>query len=304
MKKIISLILVVLCAFSLVACGNGDSEGVLTKIKPSGTEVDSRQYEGLINERIYSNLVSDKAKLDNLGDQWFKIDMKIVEESKTTTSLVIREYKETIEVKGIICLTAKGKLNIKVEFLSQTEGYGKDHADGKEEKRLLKTEGKIIAVDDVAYMDVKETVVRGGVKQTEENKIATRLIEIYDPGFIGILTEGFYGMTVYEKLQDYWGFESGEEIVCYVDGDKAFVEFKVDEESSNEERKSHSQIEIKYAEKSAILEGLRFYSEVREKTSSSINEYKNTSIIKRGLIITRCEPVAITAPDVNDYEWS
>ena len=218
MKKIISLVLAVLCAISLVACGGGKSTNVLSKIKPSGEKVSIDQAGNYIIERQNAYLESDTAKLESLTEQWYKIDVKIVEESESEGTT--REYntKESFKFSGVMGVTKSGQINMKLEFEVGAESESKynSHAEVDERKQTIK--GKIIAVGGVAYIDAEMTEEVNGKKTTEETKIMQPVKDMDFDGFDDLVTEGFYGTDIFDELMDALGVDFSGEPVFYLDG--------------------------------------------------------------------------------------
>ena len=71
MKKLISLIMAVLCIVSFVACGQS-SDG-LGEIKPSGERVTYSEVESFVSSRQESYLEKDMAKYEERKEQWFVV---------------------------------------------------------------------------------------------------------------------------------------------------------------------------------------------------------------------------------------
>lgn len=303
MKKIISLVLAVLCAISLVACGGGKSNNVLSKIKPSGEKVSIDQAGNYIIERQNAYLESDTAKLESLTEQWYKIDVKIVEESESEGTT--REYntKQTMEFSGVIGVTQSGQINMKLEFEVESKGESKWNSHEEVSVMSQSVKGKIIAVDGVAYIEAKKTEEVDGEKRTEETKIMQPVKDTEFDGFDDFVTEGFYGTEIFSELMDALGIDLSGEPIFYLDGDKVYAELKFEEADEYEAADAIFQFEVVYAEKSAIVNSVRFYGEVNAEGSDGM-DYRAESQAKLGLSISECEPQTVKAPNDDDYMWA
>ena len=304
MKKILSLILVVLCAVSLVACGGGKSTNVLSKIKTSGEKVSMDQAESFIVERQNAYFESDREKLEALTEQWFKIDVKIVEESESKGST--REYntKQTMEFSGVIGVTQSGQINMKLEFEVESKGESKWNSHEEVAVMSQSVKGKIIAVDGVAYIEAKMTEEVDGEKSTEEIKVMQPVEDTEFDGFDDFVTEGFYGTEIFGELIDALGIDFSGEPVFYLDGDKVYAELKLEEADEYEAADAIFQFEVVYAEKSAIVNSVRFYGEVNAEGSDGMGGYSAENQVKLGLSISECEPQTVKAPNDDDYMWA
>ena len=304
MKKIISLVLAVLCAISLVACGGGKSTNVLSKIKPIGEKVSIDQAGNYIIERQNAYLESDTAKLESLTEQWYKIDVKIVEESESEGTT--REYntKQTMEFSGVMGVTKSGQINMKLEFEVVSEGESKWNSHEEVAVMSQSVKGKIIAVDGVAYIDAKMTEEVDGEKRTEETKIMQPVEDMDFDGFDDLVTEGFYGTDIFDELMDALGIDLSGEPVFYLDGDKVYAEMKLEEVDAYGTAEGLFQFEVEYAEKSAIVNSVRFYGETDVEESDLSGDYHAESQAKLGLSISECEPQTVKAPNDDDYMWA
>lgn len=304
MKKIISLVLAVLCAISLVACGGGKSTNVLSKIKPSGEKVSIDQAGNYIIERQNAYLESDTAKLESLTEQWYKIDVKIVEESESEGST--REYntKESFKFSGVMGVTKSGQINMKLEFEVVSEGESKWNSHEEVAVMSQSVKGKIIAVDGVAYIDAKMTEEVDGEKRTEEIKVMQPVEDMDFDGFDDLVTEGFYGTDIFDELMDALGVDFSGEPVFYLDGDKVYAEMKLEEVDAYSTVEGLFQFEVEYAEKSAIVNSVRFYGEVNAEESDLSGDYHAEGQTKLGLSISECEPQTVKAPNDDDYMWA
>ncbi len=303
MKKIISLVLAVLCAISLVACGGGKSTNVLSKIKPSGEKVSMDQAESFIVERQNAYLESDTAKLESLTEQWFKIDVKIVEESESEGTT--REYntKDSFKFSGVMGVTKSGQINMKLEFEVVSEGESKWNSHEEVAVMSQSVKGKIIAVDGVAYIEAKMTEEVDGEKRTEEIKVMQPVEDTEFDGFDDFVTEGFYGTEIFGALIDALGINLSGEPIFYLDGDKVYAELKLEDADEYEAADAIFQFEVEYAEKSAIVKSARFYGEVNAEGSNGM-DYRAESQAKLGLSISECEPQTVKAPNDDDYMWA
>ena len=303
MKKIISLVLAVLCAISLVACGGGKSTNVLSKIKPSGEKVSIDQAGNYIIERQNAYLESDTAKLESLTEQWYKIDVKIVEESESEGTT--REYntKQSFKFSGVMGVTKSGQINMKLEFEVESKGESKWNSHEEVAVMSQSVKGKIIAVDGVAYIEAKKTEEVDGEKRTEEIKVMQPVEDTEFDGFDDFVTEGFYGTEIFSELMDALGIDLSGEPIFYLDGDKVYAELKFEEADEYEAADAIFQFEVVYAEKSAIVNSVRFYGEVNAEGSDGM-DYRAESQAKLGLSISECEPQTVKAPNDDDYMWA
>ena len=122
MKKIIAIILVVLCAFSLVACGDKDnSTNVLKKLSPTGKRVEQTQAESFIEDRDKAYVESDMEKFENLSEQWLEINVKYVDKSERQSGETIRRLKKITEIIGVIGATSDGELIMDLEVVYEME---------------------------------------------------------------------------------------------------------------------------------------------------------------------------------------
>ncbi|MBQ3495159.1 MAG: hypothetical protein IJA76_00515 [Clostridia bacterium] len=304
MKKIISLVLAVLCAISLVACGGGKSTNVLSKIKPSGEKVSIDQAGNYIIERQNAYLESDTAKLESLTEQWYKIDVKIVEESESEGTT--REYntKQSFKFSGVMGVTKSGRINMKLEFEVVSEGESKWNSHEEVAVMSQSVKGKIIAVDGVAYIEAKMTEEVDGEKSTEEIKVMQPVEDMDFDGFDDLVSEGFYGTEIFGALIEALGIDFSGEPIFYLDGDKVYAELKLEDADEYEAADAIFQFEVVYAEKSAIVNSVRFYGEVNAEGSDGMGGYSAENQVKLGLSISECEPQTVKAPNDDDYMWA
>jgi hypothetical protein len=260
------------------------------------------QAESFIIERQNAYLESDTAKLESLTEQWYKIDVKIVEESESKGTT--REYntKQSFKFSGVMGVTKSGQINMKLEFEVESKGESKWNSHEEVAVMNQSVKGKIIAADGVAYIEAKMTEEEDGEKRTEEIKIMQPVKDTEFDGFDDFVTEGFYGTEIFSELMDALGIDLSGEPIFYLDGDKVYAELKFEEVDSYSTVEGLFQFEVEYAEKSAIVKSARFYGETDVEESSG--DYHAESQAKLGLSISECEPQTVKAPNDDDYMWA
>ena len=302
MKKILSLILVVLCAVSLVACGDKDSANVFKKLSPTGERVEASSVESFVENRENTYLESDIEKFENTSAQWFEVNIKYLQKSESENKARVSKSKTLLEVKGVIGISLNGDLEMDVEIVYEEEIFRK-YSDEKETESENKLNARIIACDGYVYIDAKVTESENGEKQIEKTKVMAPVGELgLGIDFDEITTEVLYGEGFYNLLEILIDVDDNmDKVDCYLDAEKVFMELDMDEDYGDDEyQKGVIQLEVKYANQSAFIEAVRCYGDVKNHRESL--NYFSESELKIGFSIAQCEAKTIIAPDTKGYE--
>ena len=300
MKKIIAIILVVLCAFSLVACGDKDnSTNVLKKLSPTGKKVEKTQAVSFIEDRDNAYVESDMEKFENLSEQWLEINVKYVDKSERQSGETIRRRKNITEIIGVIGATSDGELIMDLEVVHEIESVEIENG-SKVYENESKEKAHVIVYRGMAYMDIKGTFNVNGEKSTEETKSMVPLHRLAFGNIDQINPEELYGTGVYKILGEIIDIKSQEKVDYYLSSDKIFIETDMDEEGNGDESNGVVQFEVEYVEQSGFVNTVRCYGDVEHRSESAT--YSSKTEIKLGLYIAQCEAQTITVPDASDYE--
>ena len=308
MKKIISLILVVLCVFSLFACGDKDSSDVWSKLSHSGKKVDRIKALDYIEDREVSYAESDMAQLESLNAQWFNVDAKYQLKSNTDFYATVSETIILFEMSGTIGLFLNGELAMDVAIVYE-ENFEKqsEKIDVDEENKV---EAHIIVCDGVMYADYKTTSRKEGKRETNQVKVMMPIDELnlhdinignLDIDNLGqIAFEDFYGTGVYKLTRTFINIELEREADFYLSNDKVFLEIDSGYEDDEATSSIFSQLEVEFVSQSAFVKALRYYNNT--KSNIHIDKYLSECDTKIGFIIAQCEAKTIIAPDTKGYE--
>lgn len=306
MKKLISLIMAVLCIFSFVACG--ESSDGLGEIKPSGEKVTYSEVESFVSSRQESYLEKDMAKYEERKEQWFEV--YLLYEEKALEEKSKKEDDVTIEFKGKLGFTEDRKPLLKAEFsLKEKEVDGERTINNEEEI-------KIVYIDDVIYLDLKATYDRAdGSEHKEEYKVMGKLEDIYQSD----ITEALEILLEEESDWDYYGvavldlLTAVEELGAeynganyYKDGDKLFAEVLMEEKESDYKMKGALQAMVEFEKDSAIVNSFSVYAMSYNKSEVVYGDdteiYDNVDEIKLRINLKQIEAASVKAPNTEDYQ--
>ena len=300
MKKIIAIILVVLCAFSLVACGDKDnSTNVLEKLNPTGKRIDRIKALDRIEEREEDYSQSDKAKLENLNVQWFNVDAKYEQNSGSDFFGIVSNSKTLFAMVGVMGYSSDGELLMDVEIVYE-EGQLKKKDDKVETDRKNMIEAHVIACDGVAYVDYKKIVYEEGERKTEKAKVMIP-VDALDFGELGqVEFEDLYGTGVYKLSRTFIDIETERMADFYWGNDKVFIQIENEDADEDYSGERIIQFEVGFSGQSALVETVRYYCET--KADIHMDNHLSTNETRKGFHLIQCEPQTITVPDAGDYE--
>ncbi len=304
MKKLISLIMAVLCIFSFVACGE-NSDG-LGEIKPSGEKVTYSEVESFVSSRQESYLEKDMAKYEERKEQWFEVNLI----KYTAGSSSARSWQTTMTVNGKLVFVNDREILFEADFLVENITV----ENGKEKKSTDKS--KVVLVNEMLYIDSEiKTVDVDGVEQTESIKVKGVLEKIYASDFTAALNKvlfikgndwDYYGVGVFDLLAFVKGIELQSKIANYYkDGNTVYLDVKAEETNSEESEEVIYQSKIEFEKNSAIVKACSlFYRDYKENffNTSSGEVKSNYNEIKIHIDLKKISSGIINTPNAEDYQ--
>ena len=304
MKKLISLIMAVLCIFSFVACG--ESSDGLGEIKPSGEKVTYSEVESFVSSRQESYLEKDMAKYEERKEQWFEVNLI----KYTAGSSSARSWQTTMTVNGKLVFVNDREILFEADFLVENITV----ENGKEKKSTDKS--KVVLVNEMLYIDSeKKTVDADGVEQTENIKVKGVLEELYASDFTAALNKvlfikgndwDYYGVGVFDLLAFVKEIELQSKTANYYkDGNTVYLDVKAEETNSEEGEEVIYQSKIEFEKNSAIVKACSlFYRDYKENffNTSSGEVKSNYNEIKIRIDLKKLSSGIINTPNAEDYQ--
>ncbi len=302
MKKLISLIIALVCMLSLFACEGGGSSKTIRELTPSGEEVQADDMRKAVAQRRATYLEADLAKAEEENDRWFDMEIKM--------SMIVKDGESETEVfykiDGKMGLVDMSELVMDVDILLEAEEVTYDEASNKE-TATMEVKGTLILVDGMAYVDAtaKEVTPDGEkeehVKQMGSLEDAFEFADIEE--LLGVIgdPDSIYSLDVDQLLNMVAG---GTNVKYYNDGDKIFIDYRDTLETTNLKSEEVVQYEIEYKKNSAIVKSSKAYTRNYIETSYYDGVQTVTSIVdmKLGVQVTQISSASIKAPDLEGYE--
>lgn len=305
MKKLISLIMAVLCIFSFVACGGTTSEG-LTEIKPSGGGIELSELEEFLSARQQTHIEKDMAKYEERKEQWFEVNLI----KYTAGGSSARNWQTTMTVNGKLVFVNDREILFEADFLVESINV----ENGKEKKTTDKS--KVVLVNEMLYIDSeKKTIDADGAEQTESIKVKGVLEKIYASDFTVALNKvlfikgndwDYYGVGVFDLLAFVKEIEFQSKTANYYkDGNTVYLDIKAEEINSDESEEVIYQSKIEFEKNSAIVKACSlFYRDYKENfVNTSSGEVKsNYNEIKIRIDLKKISSGIINTPNAEDYQ--
>ena len=302
MKKLISLIIALVCMLSLFACEGGGSSKTIRELKPSGEEIQAGDIRTMVVQRQVTYLEGDLVKAEEEKDRWFDMEIKM--------SMIVKDGESETEVfykiDGKMGLVNMRELVMDVDILLEAEEVSYDETSNKETADM-EVKGNLILVDGMAYVDVtaKEVSPDGEmeehVKQMGSLKDAFEFADIEE--LLGLLgdPDSIHSLDVVEILNM---VADSTNVKYYSEDDKIFIDYRDSLETTNLKSEEVVQYEIEYKKDSAIVKSTKAYTRNYIESSYNKGEQTVTSVMdmKVSVQVKQISSANIKAPDLEGYE--
>ena len=306
MKKLISLMIALVCILSFVACGGSGSSKTIRELEPSGEKIYAADMRRLVSKRQETYLEEDMAKYEEQSDKWFDVQMKMSMLSEVDGDSMEIYYM----IDGKMGFVDMSELVMDVEIVIEGENVSHD-IEGNKITESMSLKGDLILVDGVAYVDVtlKEKGPDGekeeSVKQMGELDDAFDYADIEEMlDFIGDPSDyetSVYGLNITELLNSVAG---GVGVNYYSDEDRIFIDYRESQETTSQKAEMVMQYDIEFEKNSAIVKTTNVYVRtfMESEYSYGIEKGHSLSDIKIGMKVKQISSANIKAPDLEGYE--
>lgn len=306
MKKLISLMIALVCILSFVACGGSGSSKAIRELEPSGEKIYAADMRRLVSKRQETYLEEDMAKYEEQSDKWFDVQIKM--------SMISEEDGDSMEIyymiDGKMGFIDMSELVMDVEIVIEGENVSHD-IEGNKITESMSLKGDLILVDGVAYVDItlKEKGPDGereeSVKQMGELDDAFDYADIEDMlDLIGDPSDyesSVYGLNITELLNSVAG---GVGVNYYSDEDRIFIDYRESQETTSQKAEMVMQYDIEFEKNSAIVKTTNVYVRtfIESEYNYGIEKVHSLSDIKIGMEVKQISSASIKAPDLEGYE--
>ena len=306
MKKFISLIIALVCMFSLFACEGGGVSKTIRELTPSGEEIQAEDMRTLVAERQETYLEEDLAKAEESKDKWFDMEVKmsvLMEENEAVSEVF---YK----IDGKIGFVDMSELVMDLDVVLEAKdvSYAED---GSEVVVTAKINGTLIMVDGMAYIDVTSKEVGPDGEKEEHVKQMGELEEVFDYmeiedilSLIGDPTDdegSIYGVNVNGILDMVAGSVG---VTYYAEDDKIFIDARETMEESGIKTESVIQYAVEYKRNSAIVKSTKVYMRnyLESSYDDGVETFSSIMDMKIGMQVKQIASANVSAPNTEGYE--
>ena len=302
MKKLLCLLLVLVCLLSLFACGGNDASAI-KEFELKGEKMDRIELKNYVLDRQQEYLKKDMEKTGGGEDKWFDIDIKNLCFGESADS----SYEIFCYINGKMgILMGSEDISLDVEVCIDAVQF--ETEDEKTTKETVNVAGNIIYVDGVAYEDIKVKQVGGGmnttvtVKQMSDLDDALNFVELYIERFFydyfvwNDTQTRIYGINVAKLVNNLRGEH-------YLDKNTIYLERRTNTPGTYADVEETLQYKIEFKKNSAIVKSALVYGRTLTQNKGAFSEY--TSI--KDVTLFSIESIGaqkIKAPDADDYEWA
>ncbi len=306
MKKLISLMIALVCILSFVACGGSGSSKTIRELEPSGEKIYAADMRRLVSKRQETYLEEDMAKYEEQSDKWFDVQMKM--------SMISEEDGDSMEIyymiDGKMGFVDMSELVMDVEIVIEGENVSHD-IEGNKITESMSLKGDLILVDGVAYVDVTLKEKGPDGEKEESVKQMGELDDAFDYAdiegmldFIGDPSDyesSVYGLNITELLNSVAG---GVGVNYYSAEDRIFIDYRESQETTSQKAEMVMQYDIEFEKNSAIVKTTNVYVRtfMESEYSYGIEKVHSLSDIKIGMKVKQISSANIKAPDLEGYE--
>ena len=302
MKKLISLLIALICSFSLFACGgNGDGSKSIKEITPTGEKVYAKDFREYVYDRQDAYFESDMAKSNT--DKWFDVDMKM----KMTTADGEEKITMFYRIDGKMGFV-DGELLMEVKIELEAEYVSASALDSSTEKETVEVKGELILIDDVAYVDITVKEESDGVKQEQTLKQMGDIEDAFEYAdiedmidFIGEPTDyesALYGLNISELINSIAGATG---VDYYIDDDKIYIDARDSQEDTYAKTEEILQYAIEFEKDSAVVEKTNIYVMSFMQYVNLLSEINTMQKIEMRVDVKQIDSARITAPKTDGY---
>lgn len=303
MKKLISLIIALVCMLSLFACGGNDASAI-KEFELKGEKMERIELKNYVLDRQQEYLKKDMEKTGAGEDKWFDIDIKNQWLGESADS----SYEIFWHINGRMGVLI-GSEDIALDVEVYIDGVQFDTENGKESKETVNVEGNIIYVDGVAYADLEVKQMTAGmtttitVKQKSELDEALSFVELdierffYDYFVWNDTQTRIYGINVAKLVNNLRGEH-------YLDKNTIYLERRTSTPGTYADVEETLQYKIEFEKNSAIVKSALVYGRTLTQNKGAFSEYTSTQDIKTLFSIESIGAQKIKVPDADDYKWA